>query len=497
MKHKRLVYSTAAVFSFVICYFVFFYNKNPRNDLKLETFSILKKIRKEKKEEINRYFNEIKKSAINIKDDEKIKEYFLKLKEMKEDLQYALEIEIDNHYVKRYGNFYDILFISPDGFVFHSIKKESDYKKNVFEIKDSKLRQIINNKEKEIFIDYEYYGPSDEPAAFYSVPVTKNSEFAGWFVLQSAVNTVSTMLSKSENLGQTGEVYLVNQDKLMLSESRFLSDSTILKLKVDTEAVKEALKNGSGEKIIKDYRGVNVFSSFEKFSQFNTNWIILVEIDEDEIITRYYKEYKPYLKDKIIENLKEKRNFVQEINISNIDKKRVDINEFIKANKKSLLYTQGVSTCTSLSISYPDNFGYLAHITPLDEIYYSNKAVKYLLAERSTDFIGQLLRTVKYYDIYASQLNKLKFVITATHAESFEKAIDKILDNQVFLSQIKFAFNSNADRVNIYFLPLDNKTIAQWQVRENLFFEDLSSLNNLSEIVKKIIQYDKMPANRV
>lgn len=53
--------------------------------------------------------------------------------------------------------------------------------------------------------------------------------------------------------------------------------------------------------IIKDYRGVSVFSTFEQFDVFENSWIIIVEIDEDEVITNHYQKYKNYYLPKIRE----------------------------------------------------------------------------------------------------------------------------------------------------------------------------------------------------
>ena len=61
--------------------------------------------------------------------------------------------------------------------------------------------------------------------------------------------------------------------------------------------------------------------------------------------------------------------------------KRVDINEYFKVGKKGGLMTVGVLTCTSIAISYPDNFSYLAHITPTDEIYIDSQFIQFLLGE--------------------------------------------------------------------------------------------------------------------
>ena len=49
-------------------------------------------------------------------------------------------------------------------------------------------------------------------------------------------------------MGESGETYIVNRDKLMVSESRFLKDA-VLKTRVDTFGVNEGLTGKSGVSI--------------------------------------------------------------------------------------------------------------------------------------------------------------------------------------------------------------------------------------------------------
>ena len=91
------------------------------------------------------------------------------------------------------------------------------------------------------FVEFEYYPPSNEAAAFFSVVLTDDEKHIGWVVLQCETNSLNAILQQKKGLGRTGEVYLVNKKKLMLSESRFMADSTILRQKVDTQAVLQAI----------------------------------------------------------------------------------------------------------------------------------------------------------------------------------------------------------------------------------------------------------------
>jgi signal transduction histidine kinase len=83
--------------------------------------------------------------------------------------------------------------------------------------------------------------------------------------------------TQSFRIGNSGETYIVDQDRLMITESRDIPDS-VLKVKVDTLPVRAALEQGheiSGDYI--DYRGVRV-SGASIFLR-DMNWVVLTEID--------------------------------------------------------------------------------------------------------------------------------------------------------------------------------------------------------------------------
>jgi signal transduction histidine kinase len=83
--------------------------------------------------------------------------------------------------------------------------------------------------------------------------------------------------TQSFRIGETGETYIVNRDRLMITESRDIPDS-VLKVKVDTLPVRTALENRqemTGD--YNDYRGTPV--SGASFILREPNWIVLTEID--------------------------------------------------------------------------------------------------------------------------------------------------------------------------------------------------------------------------
>ncbi|MCF6147133.1 MAG: hypothetical protein E3K37_00565 [Candidatus Kuenenia sp.] len=449
----------------------------PGDNLIGRDFQFLREIRAAKKERIITYFAEIKNIAKGIASDKSMLDCFYLIKKYYQVAASGIddvlsiqkkEYEADVNFVTIYKDFYDILFVDSKGFIFHSIKQEDDYHTNLFtgRYSDTSLARHLKEVPEREFVSYEFYPPSDEPAAFFVVPVYEEKDFVGWFVLQFPINKINAILSDHENLGRTGEVYLVNENKLMLTDSRFIEDSTILKRKVDTEAVKLALRQKTGDKIIKDYRGINVLSTFEQFEVFGQSWIIIVEIDEDEVVSKIYKEYEKYFLSKIVDHLPgiNTMNSVQGRKpLSNQKSKRVDINEYAMTKSGEILETKGVGPCTTVIFSYPRSFGYLAHISPVDEIYHKNPLTQYLLGNRKTSYLRKILQKIRRYDLYPYQLNNLHCVIVATHTKSLETIIDQLLKEGIELSQISFFYNPSADYANIIFDQLNDCVNVEWK----------------------------------
>jgi signal transduction histidine kinase len=82
--------------------------------------------------------------------------------------------------------------------------------------------------------------------------------------------------------GRTGELYLVNRDGVMITESRFI-DEPILTTRVETLPVRAAMTNGT-EMLSNylDYRGVPVTGASARIPPLD--WIVVAELDRAEAI---------------------------------------------------------------------------------------------------------------------------------------------------------------------------------------------------------------------
>ncbi|MEO5347385.1 MAG: methyl-accepting chemotaxis protein [Magnetococcus sp. YQC-9] len=202
-----------------------------------------------------------------------------------------------DHFTKEYG-YYDLFLIAIDGDITYSFAKEPDLGQNLLTgpLKTSSLGKAFDKAIKSnatAFGDYEPYAPSKgEPAAFMVTPVKQNNQVIGAIGLQLSLDAVNTVMQQRDGMGKTGESYLVGADKRMRSDS-FIDKQghsvkasfagTVEKNGVDTEGSREALAGKSGAKVIIDYNGNPVLSSFAPIKVVDTTWAVLAEIDLAEV----------------------------------------------------------------------------------------------------------------------------------------------------------------------------------------------------------------------
>ncbi len=92
-------------------------------------------------------------------------------------------------------------------------------------------------------------------------------------VTHSEITEESGHTKQLVGFGETGEAYIVNRDKLMITESRFI-EHAIFNQVVDTEGVQAAFDNGIGMTgIYTDYRGIPILGVSKYFEEMD--WVIV------------------------------------------------------------------------------------------------------------------------------------------------------------------------------------------------------------------------------
>ncbi|MBM4064761.1 MAG: hypothetical protein FJ266_03840 [Planctomycetes bacterium] len=109
------------------------------------------------------------------------------------------------------------------------------------------------------------------------------NKLLGVVIIEEPYSRIDILLSQRDGLGDTGEIYIVGDDYFMRSKSRFISQNTILKLEINTDAVRDALRGNTDVRVIKDYRNIPVLSAYTPLENLrDVNWVLLVEIDVKE-----------------------------------------------------------------------------------------------------------------------------------------------------------------------------------------------------------------------
>lgn len=173
--------------------------------------------------------------------------------------------------------FEDVKIIGANGKVFFSLSKLTDnnflhdplFQKG---LKTSTIDFEPTNTGKKMIIVSPIFAPDSK----------KDDEPIGVVISRMRTESLDNILADRSGLGETGEVYIVSDGFLMLSESRFI-DRAIFKQKVDTIPVQKCFREGEEfAGFYPDYRKIPIYGS--SYCANDLGFVLLAEIDEAEII---------------------------------------------------------------------------------------------------------------------------------------------------------------------------------------------------------------------
>ncbi|MCH8945828.1 MAG: cache domain-containing protein [Nanoarchaeota archaeon] len=150
---------------------------------------------------------------------------------------------------------------------------------------------------KDAFYDEEF----GKDAIAISAPIINEGEFLGIVIIKMGLETLAEITTDRTGLGETGEIYLINKESLLVTPSRFLrgKNQGVLTQVVDTENARkcfeglelfgvfddEELKEHSktsGGTIFRDYRGEAVIGVHSHV--LGQTWCLLAQIDKSEVL---------------------------------------------------------------------------------------------------------------------------------------------------------------------------------------------------------------------
>ncbi len=201
-----------------------------------------------------------------------------KIKQIREENRkdFLIQVQAFQELVGFSIGFEDVKIIGSEGRVYFSLDRNTneDFSKDL----------LFQKGLKKSFIEFE---PTEGGKKMIVVsPVfakdsKKGEEPIGVIISRMRTAVIDNVLINRSGLGETGEVYIVDNNYLMLSESRFL-DNAIFHQKVDTLGVQKCLKEGIDfVGFYPDYRNVPIYGS--SYCAKDLGIVLLVEIDQAEL----------------------------------------------------------------------------------------------------------------------------------------------------------------------------------------------------------------------
>ncbi|MDP7593498.1 MAG: methyl-accepting chemotaxis protein [Litorilituus sp.] len=226
-------------------------------------------------------------------------------------------------YLNSFG-YYDIFLVEPEsGYIVYSVFKELDYATSLLSgpYQNSGLAAAFRkansftDEKAHVLIDFSPYYPSyNAAAAFIASPIFNDEgQKLGVLIFQMPIDRINDVMTydkkwRDVGLGESGETYLIGDDNLLRSQSRFLmedknsyiaalkqsgidsriidkidaSDSAIGLQPVNSTGARQAISGQVGIKSIKDYRNIDVLSAYSPLDIAGVNWAILSEMDVAE-----------------------------------------------------------------------------------------------------------------------------------------------------------------------------------------------------------------------
>ncbi|MEI6346599.1 MAG: HAMP domain-containing protein [Bacteroidota bacterium] len=157
---------------------------------------------------------------------------------------------------------------------------------------DAKHKQLqmaweeIEGGASSIVCDFSKRFPNDtNPILMIAAPVKDFfGKTLGIIALELPSESITNILiqyTPETGFGKSGEAYIIGDDFLMRSNSRFIKNS-ILTTKLTSEAARNAINGKSGKIKTQDYRNIQVYSSYSPLHIPGLKWAILSEIDYKE-----------------------------------------------------------------------------------------------------------------------------------------------------------------------------------------------------------------------
>ncbi len=187
----------------------------------------------------------------------------------------------------------DLLLVDLSGDVVYTTSKEAEFGTNLLSgtyretgASDAFRRALAAQPPwEQVFVDMAHYAPSGGPAAFMSQAVRDDDgSVAGVLMFQLNSSKFRDVANHIQDLGETGEVYLVGADATRRSHTRF-SQGALVSEKLTNEGAVRAAAGFTATAVGKNYGGRDVIAAYAPLDLMGVRWGIVSNIDLDEALT--------------------------------------------------------------------------------------------------------------------------------------------------------------------------------------------------------------------
>ena len=203
----------------------------------------------------------------------------------------------------RHHGYHDIFFFTPRGDLAFTVAKEDDFGLN-FAINGGpyaatglgrafRMANALSTPGKAVFVDYTFYPPSDnKPAAFLAAPMfDEQGRKIGVYAIQLSVDRLDAALRHDSGLGYGLRAYAVGRDLLLRNNLPDAKEPTLLRRKVDTAPVRQALQGRRASAILKNEGGQKRFVVALPMDFAGVRWAIVTDMPLQELRA----PYRPYI----------------------------------------------------------------------------------------------------------------------------------------------------------------------------------------------------------
>ena len=192
----------------------------------------------------------------------------------------------------RENGFGDLLLVDTEGRVVYTVNKRADF---VADLRSPAWKEtdvalafesaMEGDAGSARFFDLKaYHAKGDQPVSFISAPISIGKKKIGALIYQVPTEKISNLLGKYAGLGETGNVYFVNEEGLIQNDS-FKTDDINELLSTDLKRSEVTSVLGGAPKFanLDDFAGTSVEAAIVPFQFMDRNFAVVVTQDTAEV----------------------------------------------------------------------------------------------------------------------------------------------------------------------------------------------------------------------